>query len=70
MRLLLSLLFICLLASCKKDRKTCYECDITANNTGTYTYIGCFTNSEWENAVQTDVMGNPISKTSRCRAQE
>jgi hypothetical protein len=62
----LAFIFI-LLSSCKKDRNTCYECDITPERNGVYTYIGCFTEDDWRTGVQTDAVGNPIDKDERCR---
>jgi len=64
--LMLALVFF----SCSKDRKICYECDVTPSRVNVYTPVGCYTSDEWENAIQTDLSGMPIDKNSRCRIKQ
>lgn len=64
------LLFCLSLLSCKKeDGKTCYECDQGQQATGSYKWVGCYTEEEWSRFTPADVYGNPLNKSQRCRKQ-
>lgn len=63
--LLLSFLTL-FFVSCKKDGVRCYECD--KNKNGNYTDAGCFTKSEWNAVIFTDVTGSGnLDKSRYCR---
>lgn len=69
MKQFLSIGLLFFLLSCSKDQKTCYQCDISQTGTGTYTYVGCFTDEEWSRYNLTDNLGNDLNKSQRCRRQ-
>jgi len=56
---------VAMLASCKKDKTACYECDLEGN--GTYVDQGCYTKEDWDQRQITDIFGNNIDKNTRCR---
>lgn len=61
-----ALLLVCaLFVSCKKHSSHCYQCDM--QNNGTYQDVGCYSDEDWQNHQITDIYGNNIDKTQKCR---
>jgi hypothetical protein len=65
-RNIIVLLVVLTLASCKKEKITCYECKGIISQS-VYQDIGCLTQEQWDKFMLADGNGVAIDKNSNCR---